>query len=347
MTEAILVSAEILAARLLRVLTETGASAESAEAATKAMMHASRIGIDSHGVRLVAHYVAVLKSGRLNPRPSIVTRRTAAATAVVDGDDGLGHLTGYRAMEAAVEIARDSGIGAVGAIRSSHFGAAGAYAIVAAERGMVGFATTNGDSIVAPFAAAEAFHGTNPLAFAAPVAGEKPWLFDMATSSIPFNRVLLFRSLQKLLPEAVAADTSGAPTQDAQAAEMLMPLGGAGFGFKGAGLAGVATLLSAVLMGMTLDHAMIPMIGAEDVQTPRGMGHFFLAIDPERFGGSALFASGMRAYLEALRSVPPNAEGQAVMAPGDREWRIEAQRLQDGIPIDPETAAFLGLGIGA
>jgi ureidoglycolate dehydrogenase (NAD+) len=347
MTEAILVPAEILAARLLQVLTETGASAESAEAATKAMMHASRIGVDSHGARLVAHYAAMLKSGRLNRRPSIVTRRTAGATAVVDGDDGLGHLTGYRAMEAAIEIARDSGIGAVGAIRSSHFGAAGAYAIVAAEQGMVGFATTNGDSIVAPFAAAEAFHGTNPLAFAAPVAGEKPWLFDMATSSIPFNRVLLFRSLHKLLPEAVAADADGASTEDPQAAKMLMPLGGAGFGFKGAGLAGVATLLSAVLTGMTLDHAMIPMIGSEDVQTPRGMGHFFLAIDPERFGGGEVFASGMRRYLEALRSVPPNAEGQAIMAPGDREWRVEAQRLQDGIPIDPETAAFLGLGAGA
>ena len=78
MTEAILVPAEILAARLLQVLTETGASAESAEAATKAMMHGSRIGIDSHGVRLVAHYVSVLKSGRVNPRPSIVTRRTSS-----------------------------------------------------------------------------------------------------------------------------------------------------------------------------------------------------------------------------------------------------------------------------
>jgi ureidoglycolate dehydrogenase (NAD+) len=250
-------------------------------------------------------------------------------------------------MEAAVEIARDSGIGAAGAIRSSHFGAAGAYAIVAAEQGMIGFATTNGDSIVAPFAAAEAFHGTNPLAFAAPVEGQRPWLFDMATSSIPFNRVLLFRSLKKLLPEAVAADTDGVPTRDPQAAEMLMPLGGAGFGFKGAGLAGVATLLSAVLMGMTLDHAMIPMIGAEDVQTPRGMGHFFLAIDPKRFGGSEVFAIGMRGYLEALRFVPPNAEGEAIMAPGDREWRVEAQRLRDGIPIDPETASFLGLGPGA
>jgi LDH2 family malate/lactate/ureidoglycolate dehydrogenase len=153
--------------------------------------------------------------------------------------------------------------------------------------------------------------------------------------------VLLYRVLGRELPPAVAADGEGAPTRDAEAVRMLLPLGGADFGFKGAALAGVATILSAVLQGAALDHAMIPMVGGEDMSTPRGMGHFVLAIDPAFFGGREAFLAGMRAYLAALRAVPAR-EGEEVMAPGDREWRVEAERERDGIPLDPETAAFLG-----
>ena len=346
MQATILVPGAVLARRVSEALADAGAGAESVEAATRAMMHASRLGVDSHGVRLTGHYCTVLRGGRVNAHPSIVVRRTGPATAMVDGDDALGHLTGYRAMQAAVEIAAESGIGAVGATRSSHFGAAGAYAVAAAEAGMIGFATTNSDGFVAPFEGARPLHGTNPLAFAAPVAGEKPWLLDMATSAIPFNRVLLFRSLAKLLPDGVAADRAGLATTDAEAAAMLMPLGGAGFGFKGAALAGVATLFSAILTGANADHAILPMVDTQDFSTPRNLGHFFLAIDPDRFVERARFDAGLRSYLQALRSVPPAQGGHPVMAPGDREWRVEAERARDGIPVDPDTARFLGLQAG-
>ena len=338
----ILLAHDDLAAHVAASLRGAGVSDESTAATVRALMHASSVGVDSHGVRLVPHYCRAVAGGRVNGTPSVTVRRTGAATAIVDGDDGLGHLTGYRAAETAIEIARESGMGAVGAIRSSHFGAAGAYALAIAEAGMVGFATTNSDSLVGLFTGQKPFHGTNPLAFAAPVAGEKPWLFDMATSSIPYNRILLYRSLGRALPENVAADIDGVPTTDAQAAEMLLPVGGADFGFKGAALAGVATLLSAILMGTTLDHAMLAM-GGDEIGTPRNMGHFFFAIDPARFAGVDAFAAGMRAYLDALRAAPA-VEGGKVMAPGDREWTVQLQRQRDGIPVDPDTAAFFGLG---
>jgi len=340
------VPAAELSARLTERLLAAGACAASTAAAVRALLHASRIGVDSHGARLVSHYDEVLRKGRVNGKPQLAVRRTAAATAVVDGDNGLGHLAGYRAMDEAIALAREVGIGAVGVVRSSHYGAAGAYALAAAEAGMVGFATTNTDAVVTLFGSSAPFHGTNPLAFAAPSGGERPWLLDMATSSIPLNRVFLYRALGRGLPEGVAADAGGEPTNDAHAATMLLPLGGTDFGFKGAGLAGVATVLSAVLTGMTLDHAMIPMVATDDKQTPRGMGHFCLAIDPERFGGAAVFEAGMRAYLDAVRGAPARP-GETVMAPGDREWRVEAERARDGIPIDPDTAAFLGFEAAA
>ena len=337
------VDADTLATRLSAALAEAGASAPSAEAATRAMMHASRIGVDSHGARLVDFYCTMLRDGRVNPKPDISCRRTAAATAIVDGDGGLGHLTSYRAMATAIEIARQSGIGAVGAVRSSHFGAAGAYAVAAAEAGLIGITTTNADSLVTLFDGTKPFHGTNPLAFAAPVAGSRPWLLDMATSAIPFNRVLLYRSLGLPLPAGVAADETGTPTLDSAAATMLMPLGGADFGFKGAALAGVATLLSAILLGAALDHELGPMERQPEPHARPDLGHFFIAIDPAHFVGEAAFARAMRTYLEALRAVPAIPGGGPVMAPGDREWRVEAERRRDGIPIDPDTARFLRL----
>src|SRR5215212_11143527 len=147
------------------------------------MMHASRLGIDSHGVRLAAHYAKVLQTGRVNPHPNMQVKRTGPATAILDADDGLGHHAAYTAMELAAEIAREAGVGVVGVVRSSHYGAAGAYALAGAEAGLIALSVTNADSVVALHGGAERFHGTNPIAVAAPVAGQRPYhpsLFQVA-----------------------------------------------------------------------------------------------------------------------------------------------------------------------
>jgi ureidoglycolate dehydrogenase (NAD+) len=322
-------------------LMAAGADEDSAEACTRALIHASLTGFDSHGVRLVAHYAHVMQSGRVNPRPKRQVRYTGAATAMLDADDGLGHASAYAAMEVACRLARAAGVGAVGVVRSSHFAAAGAYAVAGAEEGFIAFVTTNTDKVVALHGSARAFHGTNPIAVAAPVPGGKPWLMEFSTSSVAFNRVALARTLGTTLPEGVAADADGEPTTDPAKAEMLLPLGGPALGYKGAGLAGLVTLLSAMLTGGALDHEMIPMFRTEDFRTPRNLGHFCLAIDPDRFVGRPAYEQAMSRYLAALRAVPPRP-GERVLAPGDREWEIAAQRMRTGIPLDPETAAFLG-----
>ena len=337
----VIVPFDDLASRAAAALRAAGADDASAEAATKAVMHASLLGVDSHGVRLVSHYCKVLQSGRVNGRPNITVSRTAAATAMIDADNALGHLASYRAIDLACEIAAENGIAAVGVAHSSHYGAAGAYARAGAERGFFTFSTTNADSLVGVFDGVRPFHGTNPLAFGAPMPGERPWLFDMATSSIPLNRVYLYGTLDKTLPDNVAADGAGMPVTDPHAVHMLLPLGAA-FGFKGAGLAGVATILAAAFTGGALDHEMLSMTRGADWSTPRNLGHFFFAIDPDRFIGRAAYETAMRSYVDALRAVPPRGDGR-VMAPGDREWEVADKRSCEGIPVDLETAAFLGL----
>ncbi len=342
MSDVVFLPEHVLEARALAALRDAGANEETARAATRAMLHASRLGIDSHGVRLAAHYAKVLRGGRVNPNPAMKTHRRAAGAAILDADDSLGHAAAYAAMDLACSMAKEAGVAAVGVIRSSHYGAAGAYALAGAEAGMIAVSMSNTDAIVALHGGAERFHGTNPMAISAPVPNQKPWLLDMATSSIPLNRVLLYETLGKTLPEGVAADRSGQTTRDPASVEMLMPLGGTDFGFKGAALAGMVTLLSAVLTGGTLDHLMIRMAETDDFGTPRRMGHFCLAVDPDRFAGRTLFDEAITRYLADLRASAVR-EGQNVMAPGDREWAVEAERKRTGIPIDLQTAAFLGL----
>jgi len=341
-TDVIIAPLDQLEARTFAGLRNAGADEASAGAATRAMLHAARLGIDSHGVRVALHYARVLRSGRVNPTPKMQIRRTAIGSAVLDADNGLGHAAGYAAMELACSLAKEAGVGAVGVINSSHFGAAGAYALAGAEAGCIAVPMSNTDSIVALHGGAERFHGTNPIAVAAPVPNQKPWLLDMATSSIPFNRVLLYQTLGMALPEGVAADQTGQPTLDPSRVEMLIPLGGTDFGFKGAALAGMVTLFSAVLTGSTLDHEMIRMAETHDFETPRRMGHFCLAVDPDRFAGRALYDEAITRYLAALRTSGAG-EGKSVMAPGDREWAVEAERQRAGIPVDRDTAQFLGL----
>nr|WP_200372090.1 Ldh family oxidoreductase [Rhodovibrio salinarum] len=317
------------------VLSATGADDASAETATRAMLHASRLGVDSHGVRLLNHYVTAMAGGRVNPRPQLAFHDGGGAVATLDADDAHGARATYAAMARAVDRASTQGIGAVGIRNSSHFGPAGAYAMAAADAGMIGVTVCNSDSFVRLHDGASRFHGTNPIACAVPLAEQRPWLLDMASSAIPYNRVQLYRSLGQELPAETCSDAHGEDTRDPDQAEMLAPLGGA-FGFKGAGLAGMIEVLSAVVTGMNLSFEIAPM-GGPDFSTPRGLGAFVLALRPDAFVDRATFDAGMRRYLNALRASPARSSAR-VMAPGDREWAEADRRDTAGVPLDPVTA---------
>lgn len=322
-------------------LAAAGANEETARAATDAMMHGSRIGVDSHGVRLLHHYATALEGGRINRNPDLRFASEFGAIATLDADDAHGALAAYKAMRHATGLAGRFGISAVAIRNSSHFGPAGAFAMEAARAGFIGLAFCNSDSFVRLHDGASRFHGTNPIACAVPVAGERPWLLDMATSAIPYNRVQLYKSLGVALPPGTASDPAGHDVDDPNAADMLAPLGAA-FGFKGAALAGMAEIFSAVLSGARLSPDIAPM-GGPDFSTTRNVGAFVIAIKPDAFIDEATFKDGMRRYLDLLRGSPAR-EGGTVMAPGDREWAEADRRAAEGIPIDPTTEqGFLDL----
>lgn len=301
-------------------------------AVIRALSHASIHGVDTHGYRLLPHYLEGFVGGRLVARPSVTWEQGAPGAAVLDGGDGHGARATYAAVDLAVEMARSSGTGAVAIRASSHFGAAGAYAKAVAEAGMLGFCFCNSDSFVRLQGGAEKFHGTNPIAMAGPAGeGQDPWLFDMATSAIPFNKVQLSRALGIPLPPDTASNGQGVNTTDPDEAVMLAPLGGE-FGYKGAGLAGISEILSTALSGAPLSFELPPMI-SEDMATPRGLGAFVLALDPAAFAGLDIFTGTLRRYRDAIRG-SATAAGGAVMAAGDREWSEGRRRRMSGLLLD-------------
>ncbi|QDH25473.1 Ldh family oxidoreductase [Neokomagataea tanensis] len=312
-----------------------------AQDTVRALMHASRLGVDSHGIRLTRYYCDMLTKGGVNKSPSRLFEQTAPSTGRLNADFGLAHSSSYQAMREAINLARVTGIGAVTVHHSTHFGAAGAYALEAAELGFVGLVFSNSDPAVALSGGSQPFHGTNPLAMAAPVQNAKPWLLDMSTSSIPFNRVKLNRSLDLPLPAEVALDSEGQPTQNALAARFLQPLGGLNYGYKGAALAGMVTILAGILAGADPDPLMASTDQAQKGEKRQNVGHMMIALNPAHFVGQKNFESGLAVYLELLRASPTTSADKTLLAPGDKEWAEYEHRKKFGIPVDRDTELFL------
>lgn len=321
------------------LMSAAGADAASAAAVARATVDASSRGVDTHGVRLVPWYLQMIEGGRVNGRPSLTFEKKAAAVGHVDADNGFGHLASFRAIEEGVALAKDTGVAAVTVGRSSHHGASGVYALAAAREGFAAISMTHADPAVVPFGGTKPFFGTNPIAFAVPAPGEEPMLLDMATSSIPYNRIFLRRATGTPLPPEVAVTPEGHPTRDPHAATAVLPVGGAAFGYKGAGLAAMVDILCSAFTGMGHGFTIDPMAGA-DYTKRIPLGHFFLILNPAIFQALAAFDARVGAFLADLRAQPAHP-GQKVMAPGDVEKAEAAKRAVEGIPVDSVTWAAL------
>ena len=309
-------------------LQAVGVDEADAASVARSLVQTNLWGIDSHGIARLPHYLNRIAHGSIKPRPHIVVTPTGPSTAQVDGDQGLGIVVSHRANRVATELARASGIGAVGVADSSHCGAVGLYARDAAREGLIGIAFTHSDKIAAPHGGHLPFLGTNPIAMAFPRDGAEPVCLDMATTPIPWNRVMNARREGHTLPADVAVDANGAPTSDAHAAAALRPLGGLEYGHKGYGLALVVELLCGPLNGNLWGPQIGPMYA--ELTRPRHIGAFFIVFDPMRFAGGQMLAATIEQVARALAAQP----GEVLM-PGDPELAEEARRGEHGVPIEP------------
>lgn len=313
-------------------LRAVGVPDDDAAIVADGLVQTSLWGIDSHGVLRLTHYLDRLQRGSTRAVAPGRFKTTGPCTASMDGDNGLGILHCVRAMDRAIGLARESGLGAVGVRRSSHCGAVGLYARQAAAAGLIGVAFTQANAIVVPYGGRRAFLGTNPIAIALPRAGDVPLCLDMATSQVAFNRVINARVENRPVPPGLVVDADGEPTTDPHAAVAITPLGGADYGYKGYGLALMVDLLCGALNGMAFGPHITPMYEALD--TPQDLGHLVIALDPGRFAGGTTLAATVRAMADELPREPGH-----VQLPGDPELRSEQTRRVSGIPFEPGALA--------
>ncbi|MDD4938204.1 MAG: Ldh family oxidoreductase [Candidatus Shapirobacteria bacterium] len=294
------------------------------------LVESSLRGVDSHGIRLVPHYVNGVLSGRINSNPRIKIKKTSLTTMVLDADNTFGITAGAKAMENAIKMAKENGTGVVVVKNSSHFGAAAIYGLMAARENMVSYSFTNVDSLVVPYGGKEPFLGTNAFCFTAPMEGESPFCLDMATTVMSLNKLMMFKRQNKKLESGLAVDKNGNETTDPKLAERLIHFGN----YKGYGIALMIEMMTSLMSGMPYGPN-IPHMFPLDSQRRR-LSHFFMAIDIKRFQPIKIYKKRMKCIADELRSIIPASGFSKVMIAGDREKSFYKNRIKNGIPLTKE-----------
>ena len=293
-------------------------------------------GVESHGITRLSALAQRIRNGVVNANPNIRVERQRAASALVDGDNGLGVPVSAYATQLAVRLAQEHGIGAVGVRNSNHFGMAADYALRMAEAACLGIVTTNSSPAMVPWGAARKFLGTNPICFGAPTDNE-PLILDMATSVVAMGHVVLAEKRGQPIPDTWALGPDGLPTTDPTRARQggARPLAD----YKGSGLALMVEVFTSLLTGATLGVHAAGFFS--DMTRPADVAHLFIAIDIAAFMDVGRFKERLQALVTEMRELPLAPGFDRVTLPGE----IEAERTQDrranGVPLDPAVLADL------
>jgi len=346
------VQAEALKEFCVQVFQKMDVPEDDARITADVLVTADLRGVSSHGVARLRRYVNGLRDGVMIARPDERVVTETPATALIEAGAGLGQPVSHRAMERAIRKALDLGAGFVTVRNSNHFGIAGYYAMMALEHDCIGICMTNAAVLVVPTFGRDAMLGTNPIAVAAPAGQERPFVLDMATSTVPRGKLEVYHRQEKPLPLGWATDETGTPTTDAgralenfkqRAGGGLLPLGGAGEllrGYKGYGLALLVDVLCAILSGAAYADQVYPK-DEEGNPLPSAIGHFFGAWRVDAFRPADEFKAAMDDLQRRLKDAP-KAEGQSrIYIHGEKEYEEAGRNARDGIALNPKVAADL------
>jgi ureidoglycolate dehydrogenase (NAD+) len=308
-------------------LVSTGLDHTTAAVVVDSLIQTSLRGVDSHGINLFPHYYKELTLNRLNKNSIIEIKQTSPSVCILDANNTLGHFAGKRAMEEAIKMATHTGVGIVSVKNSTHFGAAWYFTNIAAHSGMIGLALTNTEALVNAYNSTDAFFGTNPIAFSAPMRDEAPFCLDMATSTIPWNRVKNYRRQNIPLDLGWAFDQNGQPTTEPHQTRSLSSIGG----YKGFGLGMLVEILCSGLTKGPMSKNIAPLYDLS-IEEDRKISHFFMALDISKFVSIDWFKDYLSTMAAQIRLLPKAAQ-EDVMIAGDKEKYSKQQRELSGIPI--------------
>ena len=336
------------------VMGKAGIPVEDAKIISDVLLQADKFGFDSHGVnRLKPIYLDRIKEGILNPVTNFKIVREGPTTAVIDGQNGMGHVIAYNSMRLAIEKARKYGMGMVVVRNSTHYGIAGYYPLMAVRENMIGITGTNARPSIAPTFGVENMLGTNPLTYGMPSDESFPFLIDCATSITQRGKIELYAREGKELPMGWVIDENGKSKTDSKEVlndliagrAALTPLGGVGeetAGYKGYGYATVVEILSSALQQGAY---MKMLLGLKDgKKVPYSLGHFFIVIDIGSFTDPDDFKKTTGNILRELRASKKMPGQPRIYTAGEKEHLTWMERKDKGVPFsDDLLAEFRGL----
>ena len=314
-----------------RAFVAAGMPEEDARQVAELMLLADLRGVDSHGITRLSAYIKRIRSGGINKRPEIRIVAESAGTALVDGDNGMGHLVMRRAAEIAIAKAEQAGIAWVGTRASNHAGAGAVYAMMPLAHDMVGlYLAVANNNHMAPWGGVEPLLGTNPVAIAIPTGEEAPIVLDIATTTTSFGKIRNAADNGERLPEGLVMDYQGRPVTDPNEAEhsLLLPMSE----YKGSGLSLVFSLLGAALNGVATGR---DTTTNTEANKPADTGQVIMALKAANFGPIDGYKRRTDKVARDIRTSKPMPGNPAVRYPGQQGHAMMIERNRTGIPIRP------------
>ena len=321
-------------------LAKVGLPETDAETVAGLMTRADVTGADAHGVFRLPQYVARIEDGGIARRPNITVTRTAPATALVDGDNAMGHLVMSKVVDIAIDIAAETGVAWVGARRSNHAGPAALYVEKPVARGMVGMYSVVASANHMPiWGGSETLLGTNPIAYGIPAGEEPPIILDIATSVTSYGTIKTHVLNNEPLEEGWMVDReTGKPLTDPADVPkgLLLPIGG----YKGSGICLVMGLLGGPLNRAAFGRDVVDFNADSKAET--NTGHFLIVLDVSRFLPIAEFKADIDRHIRELRSSKLMPGHDQIRLPGEGRAARMAERTAKGVPLSPPLLAKLG-----
>ena len=327
------------------VFTGLGVPADEAKTCADVLIQSDLHGIESHGVGRLKMYYDRIKAGIQFAETKIDVISDRKAVAVWDGNHGMGHVIATRAMQEAIDKAKNYGVGTVVVRNSTHYGIAGYYAKMAIEQDMIGMTFTNARPSIAPTFSTSPMLGTNPICFGCPSDLDYPFLYDAATSISQRGKIEVYDREFKDTPEGWAIDKEGKPFTDTKQLlkdlvskdAAMLPLGGQGEllgGHKGYGLSVMVEILSAALQNGAYLHDLHGWENGKRV--PYKLGHFFLALNIDFFTDVEDFKRITGDIMTQLKNADVEPGAEKIYIAGEKEYFNTIDVRKNGVPVNEE-----------
>ena len=326
------VSPDALKAYIIRAFTAVGIPANDAAILGSLITEADLRGSDTHGVFRMPQYCKRIKAGGVNPRPNIRITQERASTAIVDGDNGMGHLIMKRAAETAIAKAKQTGVGWAGARMSNHAGPAALYAMMPLAHDMIGlYFAVGSNNHLPPWGGLESLLGTNPIAVAVPAQDEPPVVMDMSPTVTAYGKVRLKASRGEQMPVGWMIDKQGKPLTDPKRADEghLLPIGD----YKGYALSLIIGLLAGPLNRAAFGRDIVDFVKRPEAVTNTGQS--VVALSVEAFAPVAEFKRSVDAMVRTLRDSPRLPGVERIWLPGEQSHTKRLDRAKNGVPMPP------------